>query len=127
MSHFGSAGKVELKEYDYDARQTISRGEVSLWLLAKNLKLEDLCYLLDEWVNVHGSSVYRTGEQMGQKFQETHRTLQGLLTNLCLSILVGLGRQELRFTDDRNRRAVEACQKLAQFIENGELPLQPFI
>jgi hypothetical protein len=50
-----------------------------------------------------------------------------LLTNLCLGILVGLGRQELRFADDRNRRAVEACQKLAQFIENGELPLQPFI
>lgn len=127
MSHFDSTGKVELKEYDYDLNQTISRGEVNLWLLAKNLKAEDLCYLLDEWVNMHGSSAFNTGEKMGRKFQETHRTLQGLLTNLCLGILTGLGRQELRFADDRNRRAVQACQKIGKLLEDGELPLQPFI
>jgi hypothetical protein len=127
MPLFGSTGKVELKSYNYDTKQVESEGEVSLWLVSKNMKLEDLCYLLDEWINCNGSSGFRTGQRMGQKFQETHRTLQGLLVNWALGILVGLAEQDPRFTDARNKTAVETAIKIKEMLERGELPLQPFI
>jgi len=104
-----------------------SKGEITVNLrtVAKNLKTEDLAYILDSWINTNGSSAFKTGKELGQMFRETHRTLQGLLVNMCLGILAGISEQE--YTDPRNQRAIQTAKEITRQVTEGELPLQPFI
>jgi hypothetical protein len=127
MPNFGSTGSVELREYNYDTNQYDSKGEVNLGALAKCLKPQDVALILDHWVNGVCGNPYGNGQKMGRMFQETHRTLQGCLTNLALGILAGMGEADPRYTDPRNETAVATANKVKALVDDGTLNIQPFI
>jgi hypothetical protein len=111
---------IALKEYDYDLKETVSKGEVSVHLCAKSMTFENFCYLLSEFMNMGGKD-FRDGLRVGESFHSEHRTLQGLAVRFCLGIIVGLSKQE--YTDARNETAVKACKKIAKMIEDDELQM----
>lgn len=128
MSSWQLQHTVELTKYDYDTKEVKNLGKVDLHTLVHCLSLENLAFILDSFCNSYDPG-FPKGVKLGQMFQETHRTLQGVITNFCLGILVGLGQNvDLRFgCDPRNQKAIETCQKIAKLLENKELPIQPFI
>lgn len=117
MSQFGSKGEVELVDYDYSKKESVNKGTVSLWLLSKSLKAEDLVYLLDNWLNGKCGSPFPTGVKMGKLFMETHRTLQGMIVNLCLGILCGLAETDSRWTDPRNEKAITLAKLVKGVVD----------
>lgn len=118
--------KVTLKQFNYETNQVDDLGEVDTRTIAKNLSYVQMADLLESWLN-SGSSAFGSGEKMGRIFQETHRTLQGLITNMALGILSGLGETDPRWTDPRNKQAIVSCNTIKKMIDDGDLKLQPFI
>ena len=111
---------IQLKEYDYDLKESVSHGDVSVHLCAKSMTFDNFCYLFSEYMNMGGKD-FRDGLRVGEAFRNEHRTLQGLAVRFCLGIIVGLSKQE--YTDARNETAVNACKKIASMIENDELKI----
>jgi hypothetical protein len=122
--------EVELKEYNYDTNENESRETVSLYLLAKNLKVEHLARLLENWLNSYDRAAQR-GRVIGEAGVRWHRTLQGTLVNFALGILVGYAKKYQEewggHTDPRNETAFKAAGIVASLVEDGTIPLQPFI
>lgn len=118
------AHEVELVDYDYSKNEKVSKGMVSLYLVAKSLSIKHVAYLLDNWVNLGGKG-WREGLELGKLFQTTHRTLQGSLVNLCLGILCGLAETDLRWTDPRNEQAIKLAKQVKQVVDDNGI--QPFI
>jgi hypothetical protein len=112
--------EVEIKDYDYDLKETVSKGKVSIYLFAKSMTFDNFVYLFSEYLNLGGKD-FRNGLKVGESFCSEHRTLQGLAVRFCLGIIVGLSKQE--YTDARNETAVNACKKIADMIEKDELKM----
>lgn len=116
--------KVSLYDYDYDKRERVPEGEVSVSQVAKCATHENFVYLLDCYLN-YGGKEFREGKEVGSDLRNTHRTLQRSAVAFALGLLVGISEQE--HTDGRNETAIATAKKIKQMVESGELPLGMYI
>jgi hypothetical protein len=61
----------------------------------------------------------------GARASSTHRTLQRLVVCFAFGLIAGLSEQN--YTDPRNETAIQTAKKIAQMLEEGELPLGLYI
>ena len=112
---------IELKEWNPDTNMTEPNGEaVSIYKLAKSMTPENFAKLFDDYLNLGGKQ-FREGKLIGQHLLHTHRTLQRLAVCFALGLVVGLSEQE--HTDPRNEEAIKTAKKVAQMVNDGELPM----
>lgn len=116
---------ITVSTYDYDTgERKVVVEDLSIWLLAKSLTPEHLAALLDDFLNSFNNP-FRTGETVGEKFLATHRTIQGCFVNFLLGCLAGISNEE--YTDLRNQTAIAAAKEVKRLLDEGKLPIQPFI
>ena len=72
-----------------------------------------------------GGKDFREGKEIGLQLRFTHRTLQRLVICFAFGLIAGLSEQE--YTDPRNETAIQPAKKIAQMLEDGELPLGLYI
>ena len=88
-----------------------------------DLTPEEMAEALGDWINRHSSSA--NAKPFAESLLEQHRTLQALLIRFMVQSLLEVGTLtsgQVRFcTDDRNRRAVNLCQRLKVLATTGEL------
>ena len=89
---------------------------------ARGLKPEEFAKLLEQRCNSYNAD-YKNGIKVGEFLRNAHRTLQATVFRYLLGIIVGLGKQELRFTDARNETAVKGAQRIGTMIDSGELEI----
>lgn len=65
------------------------------------------------------------GHDIGRDISNQHRTIQGVIYNLLLSILCEIGEQP--WGDARNQQALDACKFIKQALEDGKIDYQLFI
>ena len=70
-------------------------------------------------------SPYDTGREVAEEITRKHRTIQGVIINLLLSILVHVGDTE--YTDARNETAIKTCQYIRDSLNDGTINYQIFI
>ena len=97
---------------------------VSTYTLVRSMTPENFTRLFDEYLN-HGGKGFPEGKRIGLNLRSTHRTLQRLAICFALGLIIGLSEQE--HTDARNQMAIETAKKLAQMMEEGDLPLGLYI
>lgn len=116
---------IRLKAYNPDTSRNEETGEnIDVYSLAKSLTLENFAALLDDYLNLGGKG-YREGREIGLQLRYTHRTLQRLAICFALGLIAGLSEQE--FTDPRNETAIQTAKKVVKLLEEGELPVGPYI
>ena len=97
---------------------------ISTYALVRSMTPENFTALVDQYLNL-GAKGFREGQQIGLNLRCTHRTLQRLAICFALGLITGLSEQER--TDARNETAIETAKKLAQMVEEGDLPLGLYI
>ena len=97
---------------------------ISAYALARSMTPENFTALVDQYLNL-GAKGFREGQQIGLNLRCTHRTLQRLAICFALGLITGLSEQER--TDARNETAIETAKKLAQMVEEGDMPLGLYI
>ena len=105
---------IKLSHYDYDLKETVSDGEVSVYAIAKAITNEQIAYLLDNWVN-NFSATYRNGIEIGHILRSTHRTLQRSIIVVLVGIIAGLSEQD--HTDPRNEYAIHLAKQIKALYE----------
>lgn len=124
------SNEIVVTEYDYDAKETRTVATVSTYLLAKCLTPALVAEILGDWLNSFENAIKR-GQFVGKNAVTWHRSLQGLLVNFALGILVGFAQEYQEqwggHTDPRNETAVKAASKVKDLIEDKTIPWQPFI
>lgn len=116
---------IRLKAYDPDTSCNEATGEtLDVYSLAKSLTPENFAALLEDYLNLGGKG-YREGHQIGLQLRHTHRTLQRLAICFALGMIAGLSEQE--FTDPRNETAIKTAKKVVKLLEEGGLPVGPYI
>ena len=116
---------IKLKDWNSDCSRVEETGEsLSTHHVAKSLTSENFAALLDEYLNLGGKD-FREGKEIGLHLRFTHRTLQRLVICFAFGLIVGLSEQE--YTDPRNETAIQTAKKIAQMLEDGELPLGLYI
>lgn len=98
--------------------------EISVNGLARAITPEQFAHLIEDICNVMGDS-FTKGRVVGDLLTHSHRTLQRSAVVYLLGAIVGLSKQA--HTDARNETAIATAQKIAQMVENGELPFGPFV
>ena len=112
---------IRLKDWNSDCSRIEETGEtISTYQVAKSLSSENFAALLDEYLNLGGKD-FREGREIGLQLRFTHRTLQRLVICFAFGLIAGLSEQEN--TDPRNETAIQTARKVAQMLEDGELPL----
>lgn len=106
--------ELELTHYDYDEKETVSDGAVSIRDIARALDPETLAELLDDYVN-NFSSGYKRGRKTGHALRSHHRTLQRSVITELIGVISGLSEQE--YTDPRNEKAIELAKKVKALYE----------
>ena len=108
------------KTYHYEPiGQTISTTQI-----ARSMTPENFTRFFDTYINC-GAKGLAEGKEIGYQLRFTHRTLQRLALCFALGVIVGLSEQE--HTDARNDTAIQTGKKLAQMVEDGELPMGFYI
>ena len=116
---------IHLKAYNPDTSRNEETGEsIDVYKLAKSITLENFAALLEDYLNLGGKG-YREGREIGLQLRYTHRTLQRLVICFALGLIAGLSEQE--FTDPRNETAIQTAKKVVKLLEEGELPVGPYI
>jgi len=116
---------IRLKAYNPDTSRNEETGEtLDIYSLAKSLTLVNFAALLEDYLNLGGKG-YREGREIGLQLRFTHRTLQRLAICFALGLIAGLSEQE--FTDPRNEIAIQTAKKVVKLLEEGELPVGPYI
>lgn len=110
-------GYIKFEESDF-LMQVGGESVISLWSIARAMKLPHFASLLDNFLNLGGKQ-YPEGYRLGKMMRFTHRTLQRCLFAFCLGIIAGLSEQQ--FTDPRNETAIASAKKLKEMIEDGTL------
>ena len=97
---------------------------ISTYALVRSMTPENFTALVDQYLNL-GAKGFREGQQIGLNLRCTNRTLQRLAICFALGLITGLSEQER--TDARNETAIETAKKLAQMVEEGDLPLGSYV
>ena len=116
--------KIKLHHWDYDKNETINDGEISTSQIARCINQDDLVELVDDLLN-YGGRGYNVGLNTGTALRTHHRTLQRSAVSFCLGILVGISDQ--KYTDERNGIAIETAKHIAKLVDEGTLPLGPYL
>jgi hypothetical protein len=112
---------IQLKEWNMETRKTELTGEVvGIHRLANSMTPENFAKLFERFLNLGGKQ-FQEGKLIGQQLRRTHRTLQRLAVCFALGLIVGLSEQE--HTDPRNEEAIKTAKKVAQMVDEGELPM----
>lgn len=96
-----------------------------LGMALRHLNEEQQATALAKMSNTMGFDPATRGLDLGKALCNKHRTIQGVLVNWLIGILVGLATQE--YTDQRNKQAIETCKFIALATEDGQIKYQPFI
>ena len=105
-------------------REEPGGGTINIYTLARSMTPENFTKFFDQYLNL-GSKGFQEGKQIGLNLRSTHRTLQRLAICFALGLVIGLSEQQ--FSDARNETAIETAKKLAQMLQNGELPMGMYI
>ena len=112
--------EITLTHYDYDKKEVVEDGVVSVHTVAKSMTNENMAQLLDNHLNRYNDQ-FRDGKAVGNMLHHTHRGCQANVGRWALGILVGLGEQE--YTDARNEKIVALGKQLKQMLDNEELDM----
>lgn len=106
---------------DYNDDFTV-KGEAQIHLgdIPRKLTPSQMASFLEDYGN-NMLIDYKTGVEIGQELQNSHRTLQGTIFRVLLGIIVGLS--EEKWTDPRNEIAIENAKKIAKMLEDGTLKM----
>lgn len=115
---------IQLKHYDYDTKEYIEDGEMTVPQLARCLDAEQMGTLLVDWLNSYTSAI-KSGETIGKIIDESHRTLQGLAVNMMVSALLQIGKDG--YSDPRNQEAVATCSFIRNAVSSGQIKFNSFI
>lgn len=117
--------EIQLKEWNSITSKTeLSGGSVSIYTVAKSLTPDNFVKLFDEYLNLGGKD-FQSGKEVGLKLRTTHRTLQRLAITFAFGIIAGLSEQP--YSDPRNEVAIQTAKKVADMINNNELPFGFYI
>lgn len=97
---------------------------ISTYALARSITPENFTKLFDQYLNL-GAKDFSDGKQIGLNLRYTHRTLQRQAICFALGLIAGLSEQQ--YTDARNQTAIETAKKLANMMEQGDLPLGQYV
>ena len=101
---------IELKEYNYDTKETEVIAEVSMRTIVNAVRLaEQFADLLEAVVNSYDIG-RRHGEETGKHLCKIHPTLQRSLIAELLGIISELAK--IDYTDARNEMAIAACKEI---------------
>ena len=116
---------IILKEWNSESGRIEETGEtLNTHTLARSISAENFTSLLDDFLNLGGKD-FREGKEIGLQLRFTHRTLQRLAICFAFGIIAGLSEQE--YTDARNETAIQTAKKIAEMLDNGDLPLGLYI
>ena len=116
---------IVLKDWNSESGRIEETGEtISTYTVARSLTSDNFAALLDEFLNLGGKD-FREGKEIGLQLRFTHRTLQRLAICFSFGLISELSEQD--FTDPRNETAIETAKKIAQMLEDGDLPLGLYI
>lgn len=116
---------IKIKVWNSDFSRMEESGEIiSTYTVAKSMTIENFAAMLDEFLNLGGKD-FREGKAVGLLMRHSHRTLQRLVICFAFGLVAGLAEQE--YTDARNETAIQTAKKIAQQIEEGDLPLGLYI
>lgn len=97
---------------------------ISIYVLARSMTPDNFTKLFDQYLNL-GSKGFSEGKHIGLNLRFTHRTLQRLAICFAFGLVIGLSEQQ--YSDARNETAIETAKKVAQMMEEGELPMGMYI
>ena len=83
---------------------------------------ETMAEVLEDYLNRFSDP---GGRAVGLKLATSHPTLQRSAVVWLLGVICGLGDQ--RYTDPRNKTAIETAQKIRRMAQDGDLPVGPFV
>jgi AraC-like DNA-binding protein len=116
---------IQIKQRNPETGMDKPTGEtISTYALVRSMSPENFTRLFDDYLNLGGKG-FLEGKRIGLNLRATHRTLQRLAICFAFGLVVGLSEQE--YTDARNQTAIETAKKLAQLIDEGDLPLGLYI
>ena len=111
---------IVLKDWNSETYHYEPTGQtISISQIARSMTAENFSRFFDTYINL-GAKGFAEGKEIGYQLRFTHRTLQRLAICFALGVIVGLSEQE--HTDERNETAIQTGKKLAQMVEDGELP-----
>jgi hypothetical protein len=113
-----NAREIQLWHYDYEKKERVEDGTVSIYPIAMCMTNENMTQLLDNHLNRYNNH-YKDGLAVGKMLHHVHRTGQGNVGRWALGVLIGLGEQE--YTDHRNEAIVAFGKELKRMIDRGEL------
>ena len=116
--------KIKLHSWDWDKKERVDEGEVSVNQIARCMSHPNFVELFDSFLN-YGGKEFREGKAVGEDLRTHHRTLQRSAICFAIGVLVGISQQE--FSDARNKTALETAKKIYEMFDNGELPLGPYV
>jgi len=100
--------------------------EVSFHDLRQVLDAPALAGLLDERLNTYEND-FQLGKKVGIELLNSHRTLQGCAVRFALGILAGFATEDITYTDDRNRVAIQTAKEVDRLLREDKLKCPPFI
>jgi hypothetical protein len=113
------AETINIKNYDGD-----ELGEFSIGMIARSMSVEQFTELYNDFLNLGGKG-YLSGQAVGEQLRFTHRTLQRSAIAFALGIIIGISDQ--KYTDARNETAISTAKKIKELMDNGEIPLGPYV
>lgn len=109
--------KIVLKSYDYDKKEEVIQGQVSVFVLARSMTFQNFVDFLYEWCTTRGydySSGVKLGEAMNREHE--HPVLHGSLVRYFIGMIVGLSHR--KYFDERNEKSFAVGKKLEGMINS---------
>lgn len=116
---------LQLRRYNYDKNEMETIGQAELYDISKSAEEGHVAYILEGFLNRSSKHSIRSGEEIGRILKIAHRTLQRKIVGFCLGVLHGIADQE--YTDPRNADAINTAKKISKMMDNGDLPIGPYI
>ena len=117
--------QIVFARYNYDTKEIDTLAKLRTGDVAESCTVGNIAALLSDWVNKKGGM--GLGKHVGRALHGDHHTLQREEIAFCLGMVIGLGEQELRWTDPRNETAIKTAKKITESLESGDLSIGRFI
>ncbi len=96
---------------------------ISIYLVARSLTAQNFAA---RWTNTSTWGARATGRAGRSVWNcAAPHTLQRLVICFALGLIAGLAEQE--HTDPRNATAIQTAKRIAAMLQNGDLPLDPYV
>ena len=118
-------GQIVVTRYNYDTKESDTLATLDAKSIASSCTVGNIAALLSDLANGRGG--IGLGKQVGRVLHGDHHTLQREIIGFALGVVIGLGEQELRWTDPRNETAIKTAKKITEGLESGDLSIGQFI